>query len=29
MALANISPDILDNLICGMPERIKKCFRVK
>ena len=26
---ANISPNILDNLICCMPERIKQCFRVK
>ena len=28
-AWANISPDILDNLICCMPERIKKCIKVK
>ena len=29
MAWANISPNILDNLICWMPERIKKCIKVK
>lgn len=29
MAWSKINPDMLDNLISSMPERIKKCIKLK
>ena len=28
-AWSAISPDTLNRLICGMPDRVKKCLRMK